>query len=142
MPLILPDERKLVPQPPKTIEVSNKEIGDRLRAIRRARGMTQTRLAEVLDTHFTAISQIERGLRGLTVHQLVKLSRALGVSPNQLLGEIKSKDITRPRNPRLLRRLQRIEELPPAQQRMVLSILDSLLKTHGRGNGQPQGRRK
>jgi transcriptional regulator with XRE-family HTH domain len=122
-----------LPRPAKEVVLSNKTIGERLRTIRRERGMTQAELAEVIGTHFTSISQIERGLRGLTIQQLVKLTRALGVSPNEVLldGKKTSERISRRRS-RLLRRLQRIEELPLSEQRAILKILDGLLDRDGR----------
>lgn len=133
-----------MPHPPSIVEVSKEEIGRRLKALRRERNLTQTELAKMLGTHFTAISQIERGIRGLTIHQVVRLAKALRVDPNSLLGagpQRRSKEgAPEPRNSnRLLKRLQRIEELPAAQRRIVLGVLDSLLKTHGR-NGAPGGR--
>jgi len=133
-----------VPHPPSIVEVSKEEIGRRLKTLRRDRNLTQTELAEMLGTHFTAISQIERGIRGLTIHQVVRLAKALRVDPNALLGtgtKRRSKeDLSEPRSSnRLLKRLQRIEELPAAQRRIVLGVLDSLLKTHGR-NGTTGGR--
>jgi transcriptional regulator with XRE-family HTH domain len=114
------------------VVLSNKSIGERLRAIRRERGMTQAELAEVLDTHFTSISQIERGLRGITVQQLVKLANALQVTPNELLLNGKgSSPALSTRSSRILRRLQRLEELPQAEQKAVIKILDGLLDRRG-----------
>lgn len=127
-----------MPKPTKEIVLSKKEIGARLRALRLERGMTQGEVADAVGTHFTSVSAVERGVRGLTVQQIVKLSTALRVSPDELLHPKKS---TRPkatsrRDGRLLRRIQRVQELPPPQQRTVLEVLESLLKAHGRGNGQ------
>jgi transcriptional regulator with XRE-family HTH domain len=98
--------------------------------------MTQAELAEVLGTHAASISQVERGIRGLSLQQVVKLSRALRVATDDLLGEKRRvKEPTQIMNPRLLRRLHRIDELPAAERRAVLKILDGLLDRHGRGNG-------
>jgi transcriptional regulator with XRE-family HTH domain len=120
--------------------LSNKKIGERLRTIRRERGMTQAELADVLDTHFTSISQIERGQRGLTVQQLVKLASALNVTPNELLLNGKANPVPlSTRRSRILRRLQRLEELPQAEQKAILKILDGLLdrnNARGRGRGR------
>lgn len=121
-----------MPRPAKEVVLSNKKIGERLRTIRRERGMTQSELAEAIGTHFTSISQIERGLRGLTIQQLVKLARALGVSPNEvLLDGHKAKEKISRKSSRLRRRLQRIEELPLSEQRAILKILDGLVERHG-----------
>src|SRR5512138_2205839 len=75
-----------LPRPPKEEVVSKKQIGERLRALRQARELTQAELAEILGTKHTNVSGVERGVRGLTVQQIVKLARALDVSPDAILG--------------------------------------------------------
>jgi transcriptional regulator with XRE-family HTH domain len=124
-----------MPKPAKHVVLSKKELGARLRAIRQRRGMTQSELADAIGTHFTGISAVERGVRGLTLQQAVKLATALKVSPDELLHPKKAtpvKPVDR-REGRLLRRIERIRDLPPLQQRTVLDVLDSLLKTHANG---------
>ena len=74
-----------MPRPPKEVVISKQEIGDRVRALRLAREMTQAQLADILGTRHTNVSGIERGMRGLTIQQLVKLARALDVSPAEIL---------------------------------------------------------
>ena len=117
-----------MPTPSKHVVLSNKKVGERVRAIRREGGMTQAELAKLLDTHFTSVSQIERGLRGITVQQLVKLADALNVTPNEILlnGKRNNPALSRRRS-RILRRLQRLEELPQGEQKAILKILDGLL---------------
>lgn len=124
-----------MPRPPKNVVVSKLEIGRRVQALRRDKHITQAELATILGTHPQSISQVERGIRGLTVHQVIRLSQALGVSPNDLLlGKSRNAHQTSPPfDIRLMRRLQRIKELPPAQRRIALGVLESLLETHGRG---------
>jgi len=121
-----------LPTPSKRVVLSHDKIGERIRAIRRERGMTQSELAKILDTHFTNVSQIERGLRGVTVQQLVKLAKALNVTPNEILlnGKQASPALS-VRRSRILRRLQRLEELPQAEQKAILKILDGLLDRRG-----------
>jgi len=127
-----------MPKPAKEIVLSKKDLGGRLRALRLERGMTQDELARTIGTHFTSISAVERGVRGLSVQQIVKLATALKVSPDDFLHPKKTarpKPASR-RDGLLLRRIERIRDLPPPQQRTVLDVLDSLLKTHSQGNGR------
>jgi transcriptional regulator with XRE-family HTH domain len=122
-----------MPRRPRENVVSLKDIGGRVRALRNERGMTQSELASILATHQTNVSEIERGVRGLTIHQLVKLSRSLRTTPNDLLAE-GAKNLGRGRtrrNGRLLRRLQEISELPKAEQQAIQKILDRVLQAHG-----------
>lgn len=55
-------------------------IGQRLRAYRCHRGLTQERLAELAEVHPTYIGQVERGEKNLTLTTLHRLLRALDVS--------------------------------------------------------------
>jgi transcriptional regulator with XRE-family HTH domain len=115
-------------KPSKLHVVSFREVGARVRALRQQGDLTQTELAELLGTKQTAVSEIERGKRGLTVQQVVKLAQALKVTPNDILGN--DGQHPRPRSARLLRRLHRVEQLPEDQQAAVLKLLDGVLKAH------------
>lgn len=117
-----------MPRPSKIRVVSFKDVGRRVRELRIAADLTQAQLAKTLGTTQTALSEIERGNRGLTVQQVVKLSRALKTSPNEILGESQNGRQSEPTSPRLLRRLRRLERLPKIQQDAILKVLDSLLK--------------
>jgi len=110
--------------------MSKKEIGKRLRAIRKARELTQAELADILGTKHTNVSGVERGVRGLTLQQVVKLARALDVSPAEILdGDItERKQRTRSRLPR---RFERIQALPRSKQRVLFQIIDAFLEKHG-----------
>jgi transcriptional regulator with XRE-family HTH domain len=118
-----------LPTPSKLRVVSFREIGLRIRTLRQQKDLTQTELAKLLGTGQTAVSEVERGNRGLTVQQLVKLTRVLKVSPNQILGEgVQSEQ--HPRTARLLRRLRRVEQLPEDQQDAVVKLIDGVLRAH------------
>jgi transcriptional regulator with XRE-family HTH domain len=121
-----------VPRPPKNVVATKEEIGRRLRAIRDARGVTQVELAELLGIDQSNVSSIERGVRGLTVHQAVKLAKALKVTTDEILmpanGKLEAKSL---KSVRLARRVQRIEALPESKQRAVLKVLDALLDQQG-----------
>ncbi len=62
---------------------------------------------------------------------LADLARALGVTTDELLGMQPVEEETSPKTARLLKRLRKIEELPPADQRAVLKFLDALLENRG-----------
>lgn len=123
--------RDPLPHPPKHLEVSKAEIGRRVRALRHSRGYSQSKLAEILGTHFSAISQIERGLRGLTIHQVIKLAKALDVSTDQILLDGYRGEKTSLKTGRLLSRLQLAEKLAPSEQKALLGHLNALVKSRG-----------
>jgi transcriptional regulator with XRE-family HTH domain len=113
--------------------ISYKDIGERVRALRFAQGLTQTQFAKILKTSQTAVSDMELGNRGLTVQQVVKLARVLKVTPNDILGEgrrARPRTNGRPKSSRILRRLSRIEKLPEQQQQAILKLLDGIIEAH------------
>lgn len=60
-------------------------VGTAIAEQRRARGLTQAKLAEMIDLEQEAISRWERGTRVPTLHRLQQLSDALDCSVDQLL---------------------------------------------------------
>ncbi len=114
--------------------VDEKTIGRRLRDLRKRRGFTQTEVAEQLGIDQTLVSNYERGAARLHGALVAAFAKALRVSADEILG---LKGISAAAtNGRLLRRLQRIQELPPADQRAVLKFLGALLERHSRKNGR------
>lgn len=57
----------------------NKRVGEITRRIREQHGLTQDELAEASGIHEKYIGQIERGLHGITLEYLDKLSKGLNV---------------------------------------------------------------
>ena len=74
-----------MPRPAKDQIVSKVAVGQRLRALRMAQGMSQEKLAKLLGITQSNVSGLERGVRSLTIHQVAKLALALGASTDELL---------------------------------------------------------
>ena len=55
-----------------------------LRVLRLERSLTQEALADAAGLHWTYIGQIERGERNLTVKNVLRLERGLGIGPGDL----------------------------------------------------------
>lgn len=64
-------------------------FGPVLRRVRTERGLTQEQLADVSGLHRTEISLLERGERKPLLETVVALCRGLGVTPAELLHEVK-----------------------------------------------------
>lgn len=62
-----------------------RQIGKRIRNIRKSKGLTQERLAELADISLTHMSHIETGTTKLSLPVLVKISETLRVSTDELL---------------------------------------------------------
>ena len=63
-----------------------RNLGNRIRAERQSRGITQEKLAEKADISLNFMSLIENG-RNMSVDTLVKIAQALGVSVDYLLSD-------------------------------------------------------
>ncbi len=61
-------------------------FGERVRASRQERGLTQEALGAQAGLHWTYVGQVERGQRNLSLHNLLKISQALGIDPGQLVS--------------------------------------------------------
>ena len=63
-------------------------VGQRIKAVREARGLTQEALAAMVDLSPTHISVIERGLKTPNLDSFVAIANALGVSADALLVDV------------------------------------------------------
>jgi transcriptional regulator with XRE-family HTH domain len=105
-------------------------IGRRIRELRLSRDMTQVELAAKIGMNQSVLSQCEQGQVRVHGALLLALMKALRVSADELLGATGIE--RRPSNGRLLRRLDRIERLSRAKQRVVLEMVDAFLDKHAR----------
>ncbi len=63
-------------------------LAQNIRAYRKQAGLTQERLAEQADLHPVFISMLERGVKTVSLDALVRVAKALNVSPVDLLKGI------------------------------------------------------
>lgn len=123
-----------MPTPPKEVVISKKHVGERVRALREARDMSQGELAKVLGIQPTNVSAIERGVRGLSLQQLAKLATALDVAPGEILNDQSSKRSRSISSHRLPRKFERIRSLPRTKRRVLYEIIDAFIEKHGSSN--------
>ena len=62
----------------------NKQIGKRIQYLRKQRGLSQEKLAELLNIATTSLSYIETGRGFMTLSTLEKLSKILNVEPYEI----------------------------------------------------------
>lgn len=63
-------------------------FGERIRALRQERGLSQERLAELAGMHRTYLSSLERGERNVGLDNIYAIAEALGVPPADLFESI------------------------------------------------------
>jgi len=115
-------------------ERSVEGFGERLSQIRKSRGMTQAELGKAVGVSNRVIAYYEADGAQPPGAMLVDLAKTLRVSTDQLLGLKPPKEERSPRTARLLKRLQKIEQLPTADRRFLLKMLDSLVERNGRSD--------
>ncbi len=61
-----------------------KDFGLHLKKIRATRGLSQEKLAHIADLDRTYISGVERGVRNISLINIIRLAKALEVPPSEL----------------------------------------------------------
>jgi transcriptional regulator with XRE-family HTH domain len=106
-------------------------FGERLARLRVERGLTQTQLAELIESSQRAISRYETIAELPPAAVLVKLAKALDVTSDELLGLRPPKKVPAPKQDpetkRLWRKFQQIRSLPEKDQRAVIRLINSLV---------------
>lgn len=103
-------------------------FAQRLRELRTARNLTQTRLAELLSVSPRVYSRWETG--DVTPHfdTIVRLADTLGVSLDEIAGRKEVSSESTIKNPELNRLYKKVDQLSDEDQRALLVVLDSLVK--------------
>jgi transcriptional regulator with XRE-family HTH domain len=116
---------------PPPLNLGKETLGQRIRRLRKERGLTQAQLAEQMGIAEILISDYERGRLRVSAETAVRLALAFGVSTDELLGVARAKVDWALPNLALVRRMQRIETLPLHQRRALITTIDSFLKASG-----------
>ncbi|MGD0295869.1 MAG: helix-turn-helix transcriptional regulator [Bryobacteraceae bacterium] len=105
-------------------------FGERLQAIRKARGLTQVQLAEAAETTQRAISYYETEAGFPPAPAVIDLAKALRISTDELLG-VKTPKVERihddTKSRRLWKRFQMVATLPERDQKAVIRLVNSLV---------------
>lgn len=121
-PAMTPDERAFF-----------QTVGSRIARCRKDADLTQIQLADLLGIPQPQLASYEIGRRRVPVSLLPPLARALAVPIEDLIGEEGAAPPITRRGPvsRVQQQLERIQELPRAQQRFVMQMLDTVLNQAG-----------
>ncbi|MBB4687005.1 helix-turn-helix domain-containing protein [Amycolatopsis jiangsuensis] len=64
---------------------ATRTLGERVRERRHALGVSQEQLADRAGVHWTFVSQVERGLRNVNLHNLLKFAEGLDLDAGALI---------------------------------------------------------
>jgi transcriptional regulator with XRE-family HTH domain len=108
-------------------------FGARLMALRKARGLTQIQLAELIDSTQRAISRYETVADRAPAPVLTALAKALHVSTDELLGvkPLRSASTNGHDDPearRLWKKFRQVMTLPERDRRAVIRLVNSLVE--------------
>lgn len=98
----------------------NIQIGERIKAAREFSGRTQEQLAEAIDISPQYISDLERGVVGISVSTLKQLCTYLAISSDQILFDCKTERYAAAIG-------EKCRRLSDSQFRMLLDIIDRFL---------------
>lgn len=105
-----------------------RKVLSRLRARRTARGLTQTRLAELLGMPARSYNRWERGGHVPHLAMAVKIADILQVSLDELVGRSNTTSEVAIRNADLHQLVQVVDVLPDDDQRALITVMDGLVK--------------
>jgi len=110
------------------IELSNESIGERIARLRKEKGWTQNDLAEKTGLIQSLISSYETNRLKLSAEMAARFAQVLNISTDTIIGfklnEKKKTDFSL----RYAKRIQKLEALPKAKQKMILKTLDALIR--------------
>ena len=99
----------------------NVKIGNQIRIAREAAGLTQDRFAEMVSLATKNVSDIERGVVGISVGTLVRICETLSISSDSILfGETSGNDAHSISD--------RLSNLPPEQFEIAADIINKLFE--------------
>ena len=101
------------------------EIGDRIRRLRAAKGITVNKLANLAGISQSYLREVELGKMQPTILYLSYICDALGVSLKDFFSEDDTSDHEQLEREQLARS---VAQLSPAQRRALLSFLESMRK--------------
>jgi len=103
-------------------------LGQRIARKRKEKGLTQVELAKLMDLSQVLISDYERGRLRPNPELIVKFAATLKMTTDELLGvKLTSTDDSK-LSLKTVRRMKKIEDLSPAQQKALFKTIDTFLK--------------
>lgn len=104
--------------------VDAQKVGKRIQEARKARGLTQAELSQMLDLSTKYISNIECGFKTPKLNTFVAIANALKCDANQLLSDVL--DVTTGQESGQVS--EKLLSLPVEEQRRILRVLEVMIE--------------
>lgn len=121
----MPRPAKIAPPPLPPIPT-----GERIASLRKAKGLSQEALAEIMGISRKQITDYETGRARMNDEMVVRFALALNVSTDQLLGIKNLDDSEGIPSLRITRRLRELDRLPEQKRKAILKTLDDLIRAN------------
>jgi transcriptional regulator with XRE-family HTH domain len=101
-------------------------LGKNIHSYRKAAGLTQGELAKKLNVSQEMVALYESGQNNPSVDKLIIIAKTLSVSTDLLLGIDKS-DVEKPKNPKLWKIFEKVDNLPAHEKSVLIKMIEGLL---------------
>lgn len=108
-----------------------KALGQRLAALRKEAGLSQQAVADQLGIAQQTLAHYEVGTARMPVSIVPAFAKLYGVDANELLG-LQNGAGKRGPTPLLQKQIERLNQLPKTQQKIVMQMLEGVLSQTGR----------
>ena len=107
--------------------VDAQRVGRRIQEVRKARGITQAELSQMIDLSPKYMSNIETGFKMPKLNTFVAIANALQCDANTLLADVL--DVTTGQESGLISK--KLLALPPEEQRRILRLVEVMIDESG-----------
>lgn len=103
-------------------------FAERLKKLRKKKGLSQNELAEAIGVHFTQVSRYERGETKPNAEAMTKLARALDATVDYLMnGTVDDVVQEAGLEKEMINRFKQVQDLAAEEKKTVLSLLDAYI---------------
>ncbi|HDP55566.1 MAG TPA: XRE family transcriptional regulator [Bacteroidetes bacterium] len=104
------------------------DFAERLKELRKRKGISQSELAELIEVHFTQVSRYERGETKPNAEAMTKLAKALDTTVDYLMNGT-ADDVVQDAGleKELISRFKEVQSLDTEDKKTVLSLMDAYI---------------
>jgi transcriptional regulator with XRE-family HTH domain len=103
-------------------------FAERLKELRKNRGLSQAELSNLIEVHFTQVSRYERGETKPNAEAMTKLAKVLDTTTDYLMNGT-TDDIVQEvgLDKELVNRFKQVQNMPSDEKKTVLSLMDAFI---------------